>query len=317
MRRIHAIAILITSISPLAWGAAAASSPTHLEASLMRSEVPPGEPIELRLRTSTASAQSPDLAPLEADFEIVGVNQVLRTTIVNGRSERLQEWLVQLLPRHNGVIEIPPISLRGDPATASAALSVNVRPGARFPAAPAADDDPAGSTSPTTFVETSVDETSPYVQGQVVLRVKVYSADPILSGQLSEVRLESAAIEQVGDDRSYETTRDGRDYLVIERTFAIFPQQSGELRIPPVVFEGRVRGTEARRGGTRSRARGHFPSAFGGSLLDELEAMMGDDFFGARRSAAARCEPVPTNSSSMSSRAQQTRVAIGGYPPRR
>ena len=121
MRRIHAIAILIALISPLAWGAAAASSPTRLEASLMRSEVPPGEPIVLRLRTRADSALSPDLAPLEADFEIVGLNQVLRTTIVNGRSERLHEWLVQLLPRHDAVSEIPPISLRGDPATASAA----------------------------------------------------------------------------------------------------------------------------------------------------------------------------------------------------
>ena len=291
MRRIHAIAILITSISPLAWGAAAASSPTRLEASLMRSEVLPGEPIVLRLRTRADSALSPDLAPLEADFEIVGLNQVLRTTVVNGRSGRLQEWLVQLLPRHDGVSEIPPISLRGDPATASAALSVAGRPGARSPAALAADDDRAGSTSPATFVEASVDETSPYVQGQVVLRVKIYSSEPILSGQLSEVRLESAAIERVGDDRGYETTRDGRDYRVIERSFAIFPQQSGELRIPPVAFEGRVRDAEARRGGARSRARGHFPSAFGGSLLDELEAMLGDDFF--RGSASGGFGPSP------------------------
>jgi hypothetical protein len=275
MRRIPSIAILITLISPLGWGAGAAASATRLEASLMRSEVPPGEPIVLRLRTRADSALSPDLAPLEADFEIVGLNQVLRTTIVNGRSERLQEWLVQLLPRHDGVSEIPPISLRGDPATASAVLSVAVRPGTRSPAALAADHDRAGSTSPATFVEVSVDETSPYVQGQVVLRVKIYSAEPILSGQLSAVRLESAAIERVGDDRRYETTRDGRDYRVIESTFAIFPQQSGELRIPPVVFEGRVRDAQ---GGARSRARGHSPSAFGGSLLDQLEAMMGGGF---------------------------------------
>ena len=128
--------------------------------------------------------------------------------------------------------------LRGNPATASTALSVAVRPGARSPAALAVDDDRAGLTSPDTFVEASVDEAAPYVQGQVVLRVKIYSAEPILSGQLSEVQLESAAIERMGDDRSYETTRDGHDYHVIQRTFAIFPQQSGELRIPPVVFEG-------------------------------------------------------------------------------
>jgi hypothetical protein len=110
--------------------------------------------------------------------------------------------------------------------------------------------------------------------------VKIYSEEPILSGQLSELRLESAAIERVGDDRGYETTLDGRDYRVIERTFAIFPQQSGELRIPPVVFEGRVRDAVARRGGVRSRARGDFSSALSGSLLDELEAMMGSGFFG-------------------------------------
>jgi len=47
-------------------------------------------------------------------------------------------------------------------------------------------------------------------------------------------------VEKLGDDREYETQRNGVRYAVIERNYAIFPQQSGKLNIKPIVFEGQI-----------------------------------------------------------------------------
>ena len=44
----------------------------------------------------------------------------------------------------------------------------------------------------------------------------------------------------MGDDVTFQTERDNRRYQVTERRYAIFPQQSGKLVIPGMVFQGLV-----------------------------------------------------------------------------
>lgn len=279
MRRVLAItfAILTVSFPAIGWAAIASPAP-RLQASLSRTAVAAGETVELHLRTTADATEAPDLSPLEDDFEILGVSEVSRTSIVNGRYDQSREWVVRLLPLREGVSEVPAVSLGGDPATASAPQAIHRS------AAPTAtpgyeDQRTQGSARPVAFVEASVDQDSPYVQGQVLLRVKILSTEPIVSGRMSEVEVEGALVEQVGDDRSYKTTRGGQEYRVFERSFALFPQRSGELEIGPVAFDGLVRDDARRRNARRRRSSG---SVFGGSLFAELEAMMGDDFFGPR-----------------------------------
>ena len=50
-------------------------------------------------------------------------------------------------------------------------------------------------------------------------------------------------MERLGRDAGYTATRGGRSYRVIERRYAIFPQSSGELHIPPVRFDAEVEDT--------------------------------------------------------------------------
>jgi hypothetical protein len=51
-----------------------------------------------------------------------------------------------------------------------------------------------------------------------------------------------AVIEKLGDDVTFNTTRNGKRYAVVERKYAIFPQSSGHITIEPVVFEGQLGG---------------------------------------------------------------------------
>ena len=47
-------------------------------------------------------------------------------------------------------------------------------------------------------------------------------------------------VEKLGEDSSYQTMRGGRNFVVRERRYAVFPQQAGALTIGPVTFEAMV-----------------------------------------------------------------------------
>jgi len=49
-----------------------------------------------------------------------------------------------------------------------------------------------------------------------------------------------AIVEKLGEDSSYQTTRGGRNFIVRERRYAVFPQAAGALTIGPTTFEAMV-----------------------------------------------------------------------------
>ncbi|TPW15909.1 MAG: hypothetical protein FD130_1124, partial [Halothiobacillaceae bacterium] len=106
------------------------------------------------------------------------------------------------------------------------------------------------------FIEATIDKTSPYVQEQVVLTIKLYHNVPIANGSLSNPDVKETAIERLGNDHTYRADKNGQNYEVIERRFALFPQQSGPLTIPPIVFEGAI--PDPRN-----------PNRFGGGILND------------------------------------------------
>ena len=55
-----------------------------------------------------------------------------------------------------------------------------------------------------------------------------------------EVIVGDAVLERLDDDKSYETSVNGRSYHVIERNYAIYPQSSGEVNIAPINFMGQI-----------------------------------------------------------------------------
>lgn len=276
------VALLLCTILALAIAApaslAAQPASAPLEAALSRNRVALDETFELVLRATGDTSGAPDLAPLERDYHVGGVNRLSRTTISNGKLSRHQEWRVQLRARSEGRFTIPPIEIPGVAGSASAPLTVEVVAAARRRGPGTATPPPATQGAPSVFVEAEVDRDTPYVQGQVLLRVRIASDRPVLSGSLTEPQVAGASVERMGDDRNYEETIGGRPHRIIEREYAIFPQQSGELRIPPISFEGRVHAPSAQRG----RARPRNGRGFGGSIFDQLEGMMGDGFFAPR-----------------------------------
>lgn len=176
----------------------------------------------------------PDFKVLEQSFDIRSQSQGTTMQIINGQVSQARQWTLVLMPKRSGRLVVPPVSFGKDK---SQSLVVGVTEQA---AATDADSNSA------LFIEVSaksaMGEGEAYVQSQVVYNVRFFRAVNVANASLSEPVISDAdaVIEKLGDDREFETTRNGRRYVVLERNYAIFPQQSGALTIAPVTFEGQV-----------------------------------------------------------------------------
>ena len=196
-------------------------------ASVDRSQIGLDETLTLTLRINESSFFSgPDLTPLEKDFEILAHNQSSRHSIVNGQAESFTEWIIRMAPKRTGKIIIPPIEIGGEK---SDPLSIEV-----------------SQSSPTTtnqagqiFVEAQFDQQQAYVQAQLIFTLRLFSSVNLVDLKLEAPQIDDAIVEKLSDT-SYEKTINGQRYGVYEIKYAIFPQSSGKLTIPPVLFAGNI-----------------------------------------------------------------------------
>jgi hypothetical protein len=105
-----ALAALLCALPLLAQAAA-----PSVETSVDRTRVARGDALVLRIRLrGDAAERRPDLTALYADFEVQGVQQTNRTSIVNGVSDRSVDWVALLLPRREGALVIPALPVGPD-----------------------------------------------------------------------------------------------------------------------------------------------------------------------------------------------------------
>lgn len=199
----------------------------EVSARVDRAQIALDESFTLILERSGESGQEPDLSVLGADFEVLGSSRSSSIQILNGQYSATEQWSLTLMARRAGRLVIPPIPVGGE---SSQPVTIDVRPPAVGAAGAMGD----------FHLEAEIEPVRAYVQSQVVYTVRFFQAAYVRNASLSEPQLPGAVIEKLGEDTRYETQRDGRPYSVIERRYAIFPQQSGEFRVDPVVFEGQV-----------------------------------------------------------------------------
>ncbi len=171
----------------------------------------------------------PDFSPLSALFDILNRSQGSQIQITNGRMQRSGQWQLTLMAREVGDYTIPAIGFGKD---RSNSLSLVVQ----------AESGDASAQDDALFLEAELVPQQAYVGSQLVYRVRLLRSVSLRSGNLSEPKVSGAGaiIEKLGDDRSFETLRNGVRYVVVERNFAIFPQQAGTLTVEPSVFQGQI-----------------------------------------------------------------------------
>ena len=195
---------------------------------LDRDRIAEGETVTLNIQTVAATA--PDYTPLQREFTISGNSSRRQFEMVNGRSTTRTLYAVALQPRRDGLLTIPSLRV-GNQHTQP--LSLLVTAASAAPAARAGDD---------VFIESEADDQDPYVQQAVGWVVRLYSAVPLVSGQLDQAAPDGASLQRVGDDAQYTRQLGDRRYSVIERRFLLIPERSGSLTIPGASFEGRGAG---------------------------------------------------------------------------
>ncbi|WP_190275835.1 BatD family protein [Thiorhodovibrio frisius] len=243
--RLIPIAMLLLLVWPLLASAAVTTT-------LDRQQLYEGDVLNLTIESSgQRQGAEPDLTPLEQDFDILGTSRGSQISIINGRASSSQQWRISLKPKRLGELNIPVLAI-GDESTQPMQVQVSELPASAL-----------GSPGDDVFVElelerpagTAADEPV-MVQQQLPLVVRLYSALPLRGGTLTEPRAEGAVLERLGGDQRYSANRNGREYQVIERRYSLSPERSGELRIPPVVFEGELTpGASGGTGGARQRSR--------------------------------------------------------------
>ena len=206
----------------------AAAANAAVIATADRSQIELNESFTLEIIVDSNPDTVPDLTVLEQDFEISGTRQMTNTTIVNGRLMQSMEFEVVLMPKRAGTLTIPPIKVGNEQ---SAAFTIDVREPTYQPPGEA-----------DVFITAEVDQDSTYVQAQVLYTIKIYRAVATRQPALREPTFSGAEVlvELAADERSYEAVLSGRAYNVVERSFAVFPQESGSVSISPARFEARV-----------------------------------------------------------------------------
>ena len=222
MQRTLSAVLVMLAVGIPAWSAAA------VIASVDRDEVELNESFTLKVIVDSAIEIVPDVSALDQDFYIGSTSQLSNTTIVNGQISRSRTWTYMLMAKHDGQLTIPPIIVgaeQSDPVRITVSPQADVLPG-----------------EADIFVTSEVDHTESFVQAQILYTVKVYRAVATRQPRLSDLSVEGVEVlkEMAGEERSYDSILNGKAYNVVERVYALFPQDSGELNIAPARFEARV-----------------------------------------------------------------------------
>ncbi|MEM1090584.1 MAG: amidohydrolase family protein [Pseudomonadota bacterium] len=206
-----------------------AAQAQEINASLDRETIFLGESVLLKIDLVNPESDSrPDYLPLDAQFNRLdtGTNSSLELT--NGQRRLKVQHNILLEPKIDGTLVLPPLKV-GKLTTQPITLTVLERPKADR------------NSDQDVFVELEAVPLEPYVHSQVRLTVRLFHAPPITEGALNnEPWPDGLVVERVGDDRTNTQVIDGKRYRVVERRFALFPERSGTLQIPPVSFRGRV-----------------------------------------------------------------------------
>ncbi len=221
---LSAFALIVSVVSPVSL-----AQTGDIEATLTPKELVRGETTTLTIRSfGQQSGVTIDLDPLREQFDIISSRSSSHLRSVNGQIESWTDYILILFPRELGELEVPSVSV-GNQQTPSFAINVGEMPNNGL--------EPGQEV----YLEAVVNKESVYVQEQVLFTIRLYyTIAGIRNPHFTEIDPENAVIQQLGQPHQYERLIDGVRYGVYEKNYVIFPQRSGSLSIPDIVFRGEL-----------------------------------------------------------------------------
>jgi len=174
-----------------------------------------------------------DLAPLKADFNILGTARSTNYSIINNEAHSTRQWTIILQPKRAGTLTIPPLTV-GQDQTRAATIEVTSAKDSSNP--------DAANEAKDVMLRGEVSKEQPFVNEQVIYTVKlyVYNNRRLLDSAFQAPTIEDGLLISLGDARRYQEMVQGRYYSVEEQKYAIFPQKSGAFAIKPPSFRALI-----------------------------------------------------------------------------
>jgi hypothetical protein len=201
----------------------------QIELSVDRSELARGETLTLTIRVyDQRQGMQLDLTPLTQDFDVLGTRTSSQIRSINGVTESWTDYVITLFPEKEGDLVIPPLSILNQ-ITDPISISV-VNAGPR-----------SNQSNNELYLEIEVNKDSVYVQEQLLFTVRLfYTINGIRNPVFTELDMEDTVTQLIGSPNQYERLIDGERFGVYEKRYVIFPQRSGPLEIPDILFRGEV-----------------------------------------------------------------------------
>ena len=179
-------------------------------------------------------ANALNTSALLKDFIVGRTSVSTQTSMVNFQTSRSTRWTTVLIARKAGTVTIPALTVDN---VRTQPIEVKVL----------AADDKNAAKQQDIFITNEISSDNIYVQQQLTLTVKLHFSAELKRGSLTEPTLIGANIAQIGKDQESEQIINGKRFRVIERTYAINPQESGEFNILSARFSGEIMMPSARR----------------------------------------------------------------------
>lgn len=200
-----------------------------VKAELDRNRITEGETVMLTILTDDPKQSlDTDLSVLEKTFRVLDRRSETQLSIVNGRQTAVVRLLLTLEPKTSGETVVPPLSFGNEKTRA---LTVTVDPAPEL----------EPGSQPPVFIEVEIlPAEGPYfVHAQLGLVVRVFYQQNLTEAAISQPE-PSPAVVRLMQETPYQAERGGERYRVLERNYAVFPERSGELAIPPMQLTGRL-----------------------------------------------------------------------------
>ena len=207
----------------------AQTSVAAIGVSIDRNPVHVNESFQLIFEADESPDDDPDFSPLQAHFVVLNTSQNNSISIINGDYQRSIKWTLQVMPKQVGDFIVPAIRF-GDDKTKPFPISVKAASQSN------------GNPNSNLILEMNADSETVPVQGQVIISMRLMSNTNISAYQFGDLVIDDkdVVIEPLGDVKRYQTRLGDQAYLVLEKKLALFPQQSGQLRLEPVLGEVRL-----------------------------------------------------------------------------
>jgi hypothetical protein len=211
----------------------AASAQCAVRATVDTTSVGANGTLELMLEHDGQTSAEPDLSPLRQDFDVISTSRSSNVQIVNGSMTSSVRIELSLSPKHSGQVRIPAITWGNDK---SDPIVVNVT-GASQGNPQTQNASPASGK---VFLKTSIEPRQSYVQAEVDLTARLYSAVPLYHAELEIPANSDVLVQQLGADRNETVVENGERYQVVERHYELFPQRSGSLTLSGPVLNAQI-----------------------------------------------------------------------------